>query len=191
MAKKRVHAASGIQIQREGSFVELTHRWFHPILGPFWVVTAVGWGGFSWLIFRQPWIAYLQRGEFHADLLMPHPWIAIAFAYTALAQLLNRTRIRVDRERLLVRVGPLPWFGGREIPVSEIRSIALREYRSSRQKRSVAVKVETRLASGKWVPLIRGIRKRDQALLIEQSLESFLNLKDRLGEDRFLPRDPD
>ncbi len=95
---------------------------------------------------RWPWDAFLLLGGFVAvfDVMIISMMIGVvaegewavlvmAFAvgafpfvisYLLIATLFNRTEITVNRERLRVHHGPLPWWGGARVPLTEVRGAA-------------------------------------------------------------------
>lgn len=46
----------------------------------------------------------------------------VLVTYAALAHVLNKTEFSVSQREITIRHGPLPWFGNRVIPVSELQS---------------------------------------------------------------------
>lgn len=89
----------------------------------------------SLLVMRPFWVRLLHPSASPAALLFLLP--TFAFLYVALADWLNQTVVESDGNSLRVRRFPLPWPGGRHLPLAQ-----LREFKRTQQ---------VRLASGKTV----------------------------------------
>lgn len=53
-------------------------------------------------------------------LAIPHVWVGLGLAYYVGASLVNTTVLARDGDHLVVRHGPIPWFGKRTVPLSDI-----------------------------------------------------------------------
>lgn len=105
--------------------------------------------------------------------------LGIGMAYAAIAYLVNRTSVRVDASRVSVGHGPLPWFGGKVIPKTEISRVWSEKIGSASDEDtlfepSVTYSVRLLLKGGETVNLVTGLRAPEQALFIEQQTRKFL-----------------
>ena len=109
-----------------------------------------------------------------------HLAAGIFIGYYTLCLFVNRTRVEVDGERLRVSHGPLPWPGNRDLGVAELSQLWSRE-RVSRSKNGTTVtyEVHAALKSGSVVQLLSGLDAPEQALFVEQQLESRLGIRDQ------------
>jgi hypothetical protein len=111
--------------------------------------------------------------------------IGVVGTYLALAGVVNRTMIRVHRGVLTVRHGPLPGWGACELATRDIRQLSCSQ-RTTREKGGPQTwyTVVAQLSSGGSMPLIKDLPYADQALFIEQELQSRLNVADARGVER-------
>src|SRR5262249_50681673 len=96
--------------------------------------------------------------------------------------LLNATRIFVDERWLRVRQGPVPWAGGRQIPVKEIEQLYVGwdVYKGVKSRaRIYTFRLCARLAGGSEQVLVSGPLDADQARALEAVLEKHLGIVDR------------
>lgn len=105
---------------------------------------------------------------------------ALALAYYGLALLINKTRLHITQGTISVTHGPLPWLGWREIAAGMVEQVYCKEI-ITRGKDGPSIKYET------WITLTDGSNSKlvgvgmevDQALFIEQQIESLLDIKDK------------
>ncbi|MBN8612053.1 MAG: hypothetical protein J0L92_15775 [Deltaproteobacteria bacterium] len=116
----------------EGAGLVLTRRWRTPSVFSA-LASAVTLDGF--LAF---WYATLIPLFFRSEgarevlfglLLFPLLFVAVGVwqTYSAIARLVNRTRLRVDSHTLTVRHQPLPWPGQREVSLEGVRAFFVRQ----------------------------------------------------------------
>jgi hypothetical protein len=168
---------SRVSVADTGAGVELRLRWFTPVF-LFLLAFCVAWDGFLvfWysLAMREgaPWIM--------AVFPLLHVAAGAALTYVTLTGFVNSTVVRVDRGRLSVRHGPLPWAGNRDYADGEVEQLYCKE-RVQRGKRSeqTTYEVWAVLAGGRSVKLLSAVGGDEQALFLEQRLERALGLQDR------------
>lgn len=152
---------SGILIDDElTDALLILRRWFHPTLF-FLLFFCIAWDGF--LVF---WYAIALFGDAQGKgtewiaILFPicHVAVGVGLTYYVIAGFLNTSSIFVDREWLMVRHGPVPWIGNRQLRVDEILGIEIDyTYSSDHQPRySVSAHVE----DGRQMVLLKGIQPK-------------------------------
>ena len=161
-----------------GSHIEIMRRWFSAkavlmsIFAVFWNVALVFW--FSQLPAKPPPTTLL--------ILLLNVAVGIWATYTALAGCLNRTRVVASQVRVNVRHGPLPWFGNLEVMAGDLRQLYAKEtvspFRSEEVLQAPSFEVRAVTQGGRDIKLVDGLESQDQALFIEQKIESHLRIKD-------------
>ncbi len=147
-------------------------RWFRPA-AIFLALFAVVWNGIIGFFVSQLLRGHDLRPLFFISL---HLAVGVLVAYHALCMFANRTAFSLDGGHLRVRHGPLPWPGGRDLAAHQVQQLWCQE-RSSRNGTTYELHAE--LQTGVRVKLVRGLPERDQALYLEQALESRLGIEDR------------
>jgi hypothetical protein len=109
---------------------------------------------------------------------------AIGLSYYALAGLVNRTIIRAGRERLRIYHAPLPWLGTLDLPVADVQQLyaARRVIRRGRRMGfgvSVSYMLRAVLQNERQREIVGGLREAEDALYLEQELESHLGIPDQ------------
>jgi hypothetical protein len=158
----------------ESGELTITRRWFTPsaiflaIFAVVWNSFLVFWysmafaGGAPWIFFVFP-ILHVSAGL----------WIT----HKALSGLFNTTVIRVAAGRLSVRHGPIPVRGARDIPVEQVRQLYTEQIVSSKGQRHYNVQIV--VATGPTLTLVTDLQSPQQALFLEQRLESQLRIADQ------------
>lgn len=106
--------------------------------------------------------------------------VLFGLVYYGLAQLINSTRVHVSQAAITVSHGPLPWFGWRQIAAGMVEQVYCKEI-VTRGKDGPTVRYEVWviLSDRSNTKLVAGGLEVDQALFIEQQIESLLDVKDR------------
>jgi len=130
----------------------------------FWYGMAMGEGA--------PWIMFVFP--------IGHLAVGLGLTYVVLTGLLNRTTVTVERETLTVRHAPLPWPGNVSVATDQLDQLYCRR-RISHGKHGPSYSFEVRAVTqeGRKMTLIKGLESEDQALFIEQQIESRLGIEDR------------
>ncbi len=106
-----------------------------------------------------------------------HLAVGVALGYSSVAQLVNRTTVKVDRQGLHVRHGPMPWWGARDIPVDDIRQLFVVE-RIIRNKNNVryVYDLKAQVARGADLKLLSGVSDASAAQYVERRVEGWLGI---------------
>ena len=108
--------------------------------------------------------------------------------YFAAVQAFNKRRIRVDRARLQVTQGPLPWLGSRKLDASNIEQLFSTEHESRVKKGNdsdtrIEIRKHYRLSAntrdGARETILSGLGDPLQALWLEQEIERALGIGDK------------
>lgn len=177
---------ASFRVQQEGGTLIVEHRWpkgpawFLLFFSAFWnvivsvFVVAAAAGGFE----DSP---DGPGGAFIWLFLTPFILIGLGTAYLAVAFLLNRTTIGVQDGVLIVVHSPIPWPGGRRLPVAEIEQLYCEEYVAYQQNRvpQWRVALQARIRAGDRIRLVAGMEGPEQGVYLEQLLERHLGIQDR------------
>ncbi len=165
-------------VQEHGGVLAIEWKWF-TLANVFLLVFCGFWD--SILVF---WYAGAgaQKDVPIAFFLFPliHVAVGVGLTWTALAGLLNKTRIEVERGVMRIRHGPLPWPGNRDLRTDDIEQLFCDES-VHRGKNSTTYTYNLHAVvrgSGKRIKLIGRLQKPDVALFLEQKLESHLGIRD-------------
>ena len=156
--------------------LEISWRWFG--LGAvFLVFFAIAWNSF--LVFwyamavggRAPWIMFVFP--------LIHVAVGVTIGYTAIAQLFNRTRIRVTFRDLIVDHAPLPWRGNRRVERAGIEQLyGKMKVSHGKNGTTTTYTLWMRIRDGKQTQLIGSGLEEEQILALEQKLEAALQIAD-------------
>ncbi|MCA9969929.1 MAG: hypothetical protein KC425_06930 [Anaerolineales bacterium] len=145
------------------------HNWLPLAFGLLWLYGTLGmlliWG----VATQNGLLFFLALG------------LLLLAAYFQLARFVNRTIIRVDRDAIRVRHAPLPYPGGKRIPLAGLNNDGLtverrRVYRQGRHVGSdFAVQAERKGSAP--VVLLKGIPDRDHAQFIAGRINRFRTLQ--------------
>lgn len=157
----------------------LRRRWFAwPSV--FLIVFAVGWDSF--LIFwygavltqdGAPWIAIVFP--------LVHVAVGVGVTYAAVAQVLNVTEIRADRQTVRVTQGPIPYRGNFTLPTERLRQLFVRPANGSKSPSSWEIMADT--TDDTVVKVLGSLPTRDHALFIEHAVEQHLGVEDDPSRD--------
>lgn len=140
----------------------------------FLVLWCAIWDG----IMLVAWVAVLAEGELlGATVLLPHSLIGAAMTWYMLALFLNSTTIRVGKGRLVVEVGPVPWFGARDLAAGEVAQLFVAEssVRVNRQPRWNLAWLDRKR---ELHTLVRLLRNPEEARWLEWKIEKRLDIAD-------------
>jgi formylglycine-generating enzyme required for sulfatase activity len=145
MANEYIQPGENIRVTPQGSHLEIVWKWSEPNF----VVLAIAAGVLGWIIFENlsasglslPDLLRLDASKLMQDpipqsafaLLMP--LVVCAILYLVIARFVNRTRISVSSERIVIRHGPLPWRGNKTVAAKGIKKVFIR-YDPSRNRRN-------------------------------------------------------
>ena len=170
----------------------------------------ISWRLFSWYamrgilfaaIFSVPFAFMLYAYVNSSNKSWSAPVLAIAVSLTLpgtavmygwLAYLINRTTVIVDRARISVRHGPLPWLGARNVAREDIQGIVSERVINDSADSSdgtifqprVIYRVKLVLKNGKTRKLVTNLRTPEQAFFIEQQIRQTCPLPTGVGGRR-------
>ncbi len=131
-------------------------------------------------------IIALTQGEWIILLFISlHLLVGLSLLYYTLSVLFNTTYIRVNHQEVVIEHRPLkmPFYPDRRAPVQDIDQLFIDKYVESRTNNrpnfAYAVRAVLKSNSDKRIPIIKGLKNKEQARYIEQEIERFLNIKDR------------
>lgn len=137
-----------------------------------------------WNAFVIPFgiFAFLS-GEYMVLLILSaHLAVGAGLLYYTLAAFLNTTTIEATRSHLLIEHAPLPipFSPNRDIPAADIKQLYVEEYTASHTNGQPDIRFAllAKLANGKRIKLLKGLKEPEEGLYIEQQIERFLDLKD-------------
>lgn len=183
-AKRPVELPPRFTTEYMGSDFIIRYRWFsakYVVL----LFFCLFWDGFLVV-----WYTMAMRGEMPlAAVLFPiiHVLAGVVITYLTVAGFVNHTELRVSRDLLTVRQGPLPFPGNKSVSAFDVVQFFVKEAVSySKNGRHVTYQVWLEMKDSTQRPLLKNLDKHEQALFIEQEAEKFLNIADRLvaGEMR-------
>lgn len=167
---------AGIIIVPKGEELLIVRRWFNPIWFIFLVMCPI------FPILGIKFFAEIYRPEHGIALnglcALLHFGVPLAFLYMSLAQLINRTEIRVDRRQMMIWNGPLPFTRNRTIEVTRINQLYC-GMENGGEDSSVTYGVYLVMKGGDRQPLCKGMRAQAQAQYIEQAIEQHLGIANR------------
>jgi hypothetical protein len=102
--------------------------------------------------------------------------------YGALCSLINSTRVTVDRQAVRVSHGPLPWPGGKRVPVADLEQLYVKSeiYVGPRTgAQDWTFQLRAKLKSGQDELIVGGPLRDDRARALEHVLEKQLGIVDR------------
>jgi hypothetical protein len=172
LSKLPVPQPDTLQVEDDGIQRRIIRRWFTTQIG-FFILWCIGWDSFlvSWY-----WTALTNPDAFLLISLifpLPHVAIGIWMTYFTFASFFNKTIVEVDNNLLMVRHGPLPYYGNRSLDVNTIMQFYCN---GNRHRRSVSYNVNALLADGSKLKILSALQ-RDQALFYEARLEAWLGIE--------------
>lgn len=171
-------------VVRASEGLQISYRWFGLSI-IIMAVFAVFWNGFM-LVWHG--ISLASGAWFMSLFGLLHTAVGIGLGYYVLAGFLNRTTIWVEPNRLLVRHHPLPWFGNQDLNAAEVDQLYSKKViKQTKNGPRTSYEVHAIVKEGKKQKLLGRLKEPEQAIYIEQEIESYLGLRDKMvpGE---LPR---
>jgi hypothetical protein len=99
-----------------------------------------------------------------------HVAVGVGLTYYVIAALCNRTWIACDGDTLTIRHGPIPWGGGRSVPLHELRDVRVdAHYQEDSSPRFAVIAVR----NGKDLALVKDL-DHDEADWMRQQLTGLL-----------------
>lgn len=167
----------GFAVTQDLSDYVITRKWFSPKYFAL-LFFCIFWDGF--LVF---WYAMAAKSGgpvvmFVFPLL--HVAVGLGLTYVVLAGFFNQTDIRLNGREIRVRHYPLPWPGNRVIEVGRLAQVFCEEkYSQTRHGSSTTYNVSLVFTDDTRLSMITGLDAMEEALYIEQQIESRLGITDR------------
>jgi hypothetical protein len=175
--RNEIPMPKGIRVFRRNNALRIVRRW----LGPKFFALAIFclfWNGFMVVWFT---IAITQKQWAMAAFGSIHGTIGLAVAYFTLAGFLNSTTITVMNSMLQIVHGPIRVPGNRQIPADALQQLYTKRHIShGKNGTSISYELRALTADGKDEKLLGGLDRQEQALFIEQEVEEFLGIEDRV-----------
>lgn len=176
-AKRRVEMPKGYSLDMEAADLVITRRWFS------WKYVALLFFCLFWDGFLVFWYAMaFTKGAPLVMKVFPvlHVAVGVFLTYTVAAGFLNRTKIRLNSMELSVKHYPLPWPGNRKLGRQELEQLFCEEkMNANRNGVSYSYALHAVLRGGSRIKLVSGLDSPEQALFLEQKIESHLGIADR------------
>ncbi len=151
-------------------------RWF-TVLGIFIMPFALFWNGILAVAAFGVSDGFTHPERLLFGLALPHVWVGLGLFYFALATFVNSTTVRVANGFLMVRIGPLPWRGKRDLPTRDVQQLFVVEKRGN--KGSVSYELCALMRDGKRQSVLTGINDELGARFLEVRLEQVMNIVDQ------------
>ncbi len=164
------------EVVRATEGLQISYRWFNLTI-ILLAVFAVFWNGFM-LVWHG---ISLASGNWLMSLFgLLHTAVGLGLGYYVLAGFLNRTTIWVEPDRLLIRHHPLPWFSNRDLNAADVEQLYSKEViKHTKNGTRTVYQVHGIFGDGKKQKLLDRLTEPEQALYIEQEIESYLRLRDK------------
>jgi hypothetical protein len=166
------------RVEEDDSTTRISWRWFS------WRHVLLAFGfllmGVLAVLFYIGTKAASSQSLLLSILTLGYGGFTLWLAYVTLAGFLNRTTIEVNRTRLSIRHGPLPWPGGCELPGRELSQLYGQEVIQRNHGRELGSTYDLLALdrAGHKIELLSGLPERDQVLYLEQALERQLGIAD-------------
>ena len=170
-----LQAPKGIELQTTMDGLEIVRRWFSKktigllIFCLFWDGFMVVWFGIA--ISQKQW-AMAAFGSIHGA-------VGLGLSYLCVAGFVNRTYIKISFKDISISHRPLPWFGGKSVPLGEVKQIFTKE-KIHRNKNGTSYSYEVHFQDHERneTKMVSGLENPEQALYIEQEIEATMGIKD-------------
>lgn len=163
-----MHLPDGFKVTRGEQATTISISWFNSRFFTMLILAII--------LFLGVYVFWTQAASLLVKTILGAGFgFALYTSYYGLAVLLNKTRIQIEPESVVVRVTPIPWPGGLSVKASEIQRLGFeqtrREGTPSRVAYSFVVYAETQ-NKGKRV-LLDGLNRKG-AELLESELKRIL-----------------
>ena len=173
--RSTLETPKGIELQTTMDGLQIVRKWFSKkVIGL--LIFCLFWDGFMVVWFG---IAISQKQWAMAAFGSIHGAVGLGLSYLCLAGFVNRTYIEITFRELSIRHRPLPWLGKKRISLGDIKQLFTKE-KIHRNKNSTSYTYEVHFKDlkGNETKLLSGLEKPNQALYIEQEIESTLGIED-------------
>jgi hypothetical protein len=165
-----------MKLEEWGRTLRISWRWFawsYVALAGF----CVFWDGF--LIFWYS-IAFANHGPLMMKLFPAlHLAVGVSLTYSVLTGFLNRTVVEVNDTGLSIWHGPLPWWGNRQVPKSQIEQLFCEKTwpRTNQNQPGPQYQLCATMGQGNTLRLLGGFRHLGEPRFLEQQIEKRLGIK--------------
>lgn len=185
LKKSSVEKPKNFTLEWPGNGLVIVRKWFSWLTTVPLAIFCLVWNGFMVMWFS---IAFLQKQYMMAVFGTLHGAVGVGLIYAVLANILNKTSIRISYDSLVVTIGPLPSFGQKNIARRDVRQLFVREVvHPSKNGTSLSYSVEVITVVGKTICLVSGLPKREEAQFVEQEVEKYLGITDERVRGEALP----
>lgn len=175
--KRLVAMPQGYSVSHEGAGLVIVHRWLSLKFVALLVFSLL-WDGFLVLWY---FLAFTKDGSMMMKLFpVLHVAVGVVLTYVAIAGLFNHTRVNVSMAELDIKHFPLPWPGARVVTRDSISQLFSEEkiYRGKNAPYST-YDLSAVMRDGSRLTLVAGLDKPEDALFLEQQVESYLGITDK------------
>lgn len=159
-------------------------RWFSPAQHVFMLFFAIAWDSF--LLFWYFGAPGRDGGLIFKIFPLVHVAVGIGITYSVLTGFLNSTTIRYARERLIIKHGPLPWTGNRDLYANDLTQLFVRESRTTTRRRgrfdsqvAYSYTLFAIDAGAREITLLKGLENVNEARYLERAFEGRLGIKNK------------
>ena len=180
--RPKVAMPKGISVDL-GDGLEIRRKWLSPVTY-FFAFFALVWNGF--LVFWN-YTAFSQGLLQMAAFSIVHVIVGVGLAYKVVSDFLNTTVITVRLDGISVRSGPLPWPGNKDIAPGTLSQVYCKRkvHNGSKGSSSTSYSVLYVDREGRAQNLVKGLLYPEQALYIEQEIETYLGIRDQRIEGAY------
>ena len=179
----KVPMPASITVEHLGRQLRITRKWYNAsyifmaFFCIFWDVSLITWYYFALTVYVKDPFSYTVM------LLFPvlHVAVGIGITYSTLAGFFNKTFIDVNDYELSVSHGPVPWPAVHNLNSAQLEQLYSQEH-ISRGKNGITRTYSVNAilkGDNRKVTLLSGLNKPEQALFIEQEVETHLDITDR------------
>jgi hypothetical protein len=172
-----------IKIDKDFQHLHIVRKWFG-FKFIFLTLFAIVWDGFLIFWYVTAFLSFAGGAGELLMLLFPllHVALGIGLTYYVLTGYLNSTVIDVDFNSITVEHGPLPFWGNKQVVSKMIAQLYCKRddtlgNRGFYNANGYAVHAIT--VDRRNIKLLSGLDNSEQALFIEQEIESFLKIEDK------------
>ncbi len=179
----KVPMPASITVEQMGRQLRITRKWYNASY-IFLAFFCTLWDGFLIIWYSAAIAAFLKNpGSAAIMCLFPliHVAVGVGLTYSTIAGFLNKTFIDVNDYELSISHAPVPWTGAQKITSAQLEQLYCQEH-ISRGKNGITRTYSVNAilkGDNRKVTLLSGLSEPEQALFIEQEVETHLNITDR------------
>jgi hypothetical protein len=173
----------GISVERTGSGLEITKKWFGRSAVALAVVAVLAdmFIGFVTLLML---LELVVMGSWLVLWgLLGNLALLVGINYLSVAFWRNRTTIWVDAKGIAIHSGPVPWPGNLEVAAESLDQLHVKVVLSRRTEGvPVGYLLHAVLKDGRDITLPVSLSTKEQARFIEREIENYLGIADKPAE---------